>query len=50
MTNLTYVLKKVEDKKKGALCLDCLTFALEGERKIIVVRKPKNYIKKLNPN
>jgi hypothetical protein len=40
----------MEDWKKGALCVDRLTLELEKERKLIVVRKPKNYTKKLNLN
>jgi hypothetical protein len=40
----------MEDRKKGALCVDHLTLELEEERKLAVVRKPKKYTKKLNPN
>jgi hypothetical protein len=44
------VLKIMEDWKKGVLCLNCLTFVLEEERKLTIGRKPKNYTKKLNLN
>jgi hypothetical protein len=44
------MLKKMEDWKKGVLCMDCLMFELEEERKLTVVKKPKTIIKKLNPN
>jgi len=50
MTNSTSVLRTMEDQKKGMLCLDRLTFELEEERKLVVVKKPRNSIKKLNPN
>jgi hypothetical protein len=30
--------------------LDCLTLELEGKKKLIVVKKPKNTTKKLNLN
>jgi len=40
----------MEDQKKGMLCLDHLTLELEEERKLIVVKKPRNSIKKLNLN
>ncbi len=40
----------MEDWKKGVLCVDRLMFELEEERKLTVVEKPKNSIKKLNPN
>jgi hypothetical protein len=33
MTNLTFVLKKMEDQKKGTLCLGCFTFALEEKER-----------------
>ncbi len=48
--NFTFVLKIMEDSKKGVLCLDRFMFELEEEKKFTVLRKPKNDTKKLNPN
>jgi hypothetical protein len=38
----------MEDWKKKTLCMGC--FCVGRRRKIIVVRKPKKYTKKLNLN
>jgi hypothetical protein len=48
-TNSTSMLT-MEDWKKGTLCLYHLTLELEGETKLVVIRKLKNCTKKLNPN
>jgi hypothetical protein len=44
------MLKTMEGRKNGTLCLDRLTLELEEERKLTIVRKPINFTKKLNPN
>jgi len=49
-TNLTYVLRTMEDRNKEMLCLDRLTLELEEKIKFIVVKKQRNYTKKLNHN
>jgi hypothetical protein len=50
MINSSFVLRIMEDRKKGMLCLDHLTLELEEKRKLIVMKKPRNDTKKLNPN
>jgi hypothetical protein len=40
----------MEDWKKAMLCLDHLTLEFEEKKKLIVMKKPKNDTKKLNPN
>jgi hypothetical protein len=40
----------MEDRKKGILCQDHLMLELEEERKLAIVKKLSNYLKKLNPN
>jgi hypothetical protein len=40
----------MEDRKKGMLCHDHLMLELEKERKLAIVKKLRNYTKKLNPN
>jgi hypothetical protein len=40
----------MEDWRKGALCLDCLTLELEEERKLAILKESRNDTKKLNPN
>jgi hypothetical protein len=50
MTNSTFVLRIMEDRKNGMLCLDHLTLELEEEKKLTIMKKPKNDTKKLNPN
>jgi hypothetical protein len=39
----------MKDKKKRTLCLDCFMLELEEERKLAIMRKPRNDTKKLNP-
>jgi hypothetical protein len=48
-TNLAFVL---EQWKIGRIMedLDCLTLELEEEKKLVVVKKPRNFTKKLRPN
>jgi hypothetical protein len=51
MTNSTFVLRIMEDWKKGMLCLDHLTLELEEKKKKLpTMKKPRNDTKKLNPN
>jgi hypothetical protein len=38
----------MEDWKKGVICLDCFMLELEEEKKLTILRKPKNDTKKLN--
>jgi hypothetical protein len=39
----------MENWKKGTLCLDCLIFELEEERKLVVVTKTKKFYKEIKP-
>jgi predicted transcriptional regulator YheO len=50
MTYSTFVLRIMEDRKKGMLCLNHLTLELEEEKKLTIMKKPRNDTKKLNQN